>query len=105
MTTLAVALAALNNDVNRWSAASEDLDTGSSNAWALHAVGGVMPVNVPVDLQTMYNDLTIKVFNLLRAGSGEARDIADELVRARTVLEGTDEAAKQALESLWDYDG
>jgi hypothetical protein len=105
MTTLKAALEALTADSGRWSEVSGDLQTASTSAYGLDIHQWSFPSQMDINLQPLYTQVQEKVAKLLAGGADETAEISNELLRVKKVLKSTDEAAKQDLESVWDYDG
>lgn len=103
MGDLRLAISALNKDIEAWNEAATELADASSSASAQDVWSGAFPINVPVDLKSTYDDLQQKITTLVHQGAQEAQDLAQELAHVRNTLTGTDEAAKDALEGLWDF--
>ena len=102
MTTLAIALDALNKDSDRWSQVSTGLGATASTVDAITIPDGEFPRRG--SLENSYANLRTKVTNLLVGARDEAGEIAAELIAVRSILQGADEAAKAAIESRWDFD-
>ncbi len=103
MTTLKMAIDALNGDSGRWHEVSGSLKGAATAAEGLDVYSFSFPAMADVDLYPVYCKLQNKVADLLSGGSTETQDVADELIHVRKILEGSDAAAQQALTELWDY--
>lgn len=97
-----VALEALGTDASRWDDVSAALDGASTSAtgltlttaqlsWAAEVVG----------LTTTYEAMRAKTERLLREGATETSTVAEGLRTVSTTYEGSDETARQRLESAW----
>ncbi|MFQ6172657.1 hypothetical protein ACK8HX_13695 [Oryzobacter sp. R7] len=97
-----VALEALSADAGVWDEVSTTLDGASTTAaglglttsqlsWAAEVVG----------LTATYESMRAKTERLLGEGATQTSTIAEGLRTVKTTYEGSDEAAKQRLESAW----
>lgn len=103
MTTLQAALDALAHDATTWDDVSATLSTAGTSAagevltddqfsWAGSATG----------LSETYAALKDKIAGLCQNGSQETTAAAAELRNVKTTYEGTDDAAKNRLNGVWD---
>ncbi|MET1232769.1 MAG: hypothetical protein ABWY52_07975 [Candidatus Limnocylindrales bacterium] len=104
MATLKMAIDALNKDSQAWSTVSTGLSDCSTAAYDQDVSSGAFPINVPVELHSLYTSLQSKVGRLLSEGATESEAVADELINVRNILEGADEAAQQSIDGLWDFE-
>lgn len=104
MATLKMAIDALNKDSGAWSTVSTELSGCSTVAYDQDVSSRAFPINVPVELHTVYTSLQSKVGRLLAEGSTESEAVADELINVRKILEGADDAARTSIDGLWDYE-
>lgn len=104
MATLKMAIDALNKDSEAWATVSTELSSSSTAAYDQDVASGAFPINVPVELHSVYTSLQSKVGRLLAEGSTESDAVADELINVRRILEGTDDAARATIDGLWEYE-
>src|SRR5688500_15019939 len=104
MATIKMAIDALNKDSDAWSTVSTELSRCSTAAYDQDVSSGAFPVNVPVELHSAYTSLQSKVGRLLREGATESEAVSDELINVRNILEGADDAARESIDGLWDYE-
>lgn len=101
MTTLTQAAGALEDDSALWSTASTDLGSAATSAEGVAVSDWDWPVRG--SLEVYYRELQTKVVDLLTGGKTETNDLADYLIQVRDALTGTDQAAQDALDGLWDF--
>ena len=104
MSTLKMAIAALNADSKRWAEVSTSLNEAATAADGLDIYPQSFPAMADTALHPVYVELQTKVADLLVGGTKETHEVAEVLVQVRTILQGSDENAKTRLESTWDYE-
>jgi len=101
MVTVAVAVAALTADADRWTGVSTSLGDAAKAVGGLAVASGDFPSRGAVD--TLYPSLMEKVTGLLISGRNETQEVSEELLHVKRVITGADENAKESIEQFWDY--
>lgn len=100
---LEVALDALTDDAAIWEDASGTLEDAASAAGGLGLTHGQFSFAGGTVAAT-YEELRSRVQTLLEDGAGKLDDGAAQLRQVRTTYEGSDEASKDSLDGVWDWD-
>lgn len=100
--TLKTSLAAMTHDANTWSDTATMLDGCVKSAQGLHLSPQTFTF-LGSDAHSSYEDVLNWMTGYLTKGADQTAKAGKQLAHVRDVFAGTDEAAKQRLQSQWQW--
>ncbi|PZS19120.1 MAG: hypothetical protein DLM57_04585 [Pseudonocardiales bacterium] len=97
-----MALEALAKDSALWHDTSTVLGTAQQSAAAQVLTDTQLTWASQDGLQATYDQLRVRIADLLGQGQEETRKIAATLLHVKTIYESSDQKSKNALRGVWD---